>query len=488
MRATRIRVDTPSATSMASNHLATATGMLSQGASRFGINLLIGRLGGAAALGNVASAMSFAQITSLTWPAPNAAAASKFIPRARGGADDVALQSIARQLVRRAVMTTAALGTLAAATWGFFLGHGLTSGLVVFLLVTGYSGQATVNGFAYATRQNRSAAFWDASSAVGALGGVATLLAVGVSGIALALPLAAAAILQSALRWPRTNNAVIAKALRREIDRFVAIGALGTLSSAGFYQLTLVAAALTSGQKEAGMFAAAMALATPLQIVATSMSTVMFPSVAEAVGRGDTGEVRRRTDQSVRAISLVMVATAGSLAILSPVAVDLVWGSEFGATADLLPIILGGITCAALASPCVNYLMNLSQGAAVQATALSVGTSLLGILTWLWLGEARDLMTIAAGFLLAKLLFVFLTLLLVQRSLVFVDWRWLSRLGLGVLVAAAIVVLQPFSSAWAVCAIAMAFVTLWTLLNLRDVRVLATALPVPARLLPRVFR
>ena len=95
------------------------------------------------------------------------------------------------------------------------------------------------------------------------------------------------------------------------MDAFVLLGVVGTLASAGFLQLSNVLARAANSPHDAGLYAAALSLATPASLLSRSFSLVLFPSMSEAHGRDDQASLRAQTDLGTRALVLVMVGAFG---------------------------------------------------------------------------------------------------------------------------------------------------------------------------------
>ena len=107
----------------------------------------------------------------------------------------------------------------------------------------------------------------------------------GVRGTALLLPLVLSYSVYTLAGWPRAAaGGTLPDA--RELDHFVVLGVAGSIASTGFLQLSMIVAGHTSPRR------------TPVSTPppwhrdpglagALSLSLVLFPSLAEAWGRGD---------------------------------------------------------------------------------------------------------------------------------------------------------------------------------------------------------
>ena len=101
------------------------------------------------------------------------------------------------------------------------------------------------------------------------------------------------------------------------MDGFVLLAVVGTLASAGFLQLSNVLARAANSPHDAGLYAAALSLATPASLLSRSFGLVLFPSMSEAHGREDRASLRAQTDLGTRALVLVMVGVFGVIVMLS---------------------------------------------------------------------------------------------------------------------------------------------------------------------------
>lgn len=394
-----VRLDTQSTTSIVHRGALGMAGVLLQGASRFLTNLFIGRIGGPVVLGTVASAVSTAQLLSLLWPTSTGSAASKFVARARGKQDFEEASAVAAHLGRRTLQATLLLAFAAVPAWMALDRGDLIGGLWVAILVIGYSGYSFTRGLHFGSAQVPRATKWDLVTSGLGITGVLVSLHFGARGLVLLMPLAAASLIFTAACWPWKARGPIAPGLRREIDVFVALSAAGTLASAGFLQLSMITARLVGGAGDAGQYAAALALATPLSIIAQSLSLVLYPSMSEAFGRGDHNGVRRQTDQATRFLAVVMVPAFGSLALCSHLLISLVWGARFVHAGTLLPIILAAVLSTTLGVPSVNSLMSRSQDGVFIGVSASVLGLVIGATTWVLAAPQLGVLGVAIGYL-----------------------------------------------------------------------------------------
>jgi O-antigen/teichoic acid export membrane protein len=393
-----VRLDTQSTTSIVHRGALGMAGVVLQGTSRFLTNVIIGRIGGPVVLGTIASAISTAQLFSLLWPSSTGSAASKFVARARGRQDFEEASAVAAHLGKRTLQATFILACAAVPTWMILDRTNLIGGLWVAILVMSYSGYSFTRGLHFGCAQIPRATKWDLVTSILGILGVLTCLLLGVRGLPLLMPLAASSMIYTAACWPWKARGSLAPALRHETDVFVVLATAGTLASAGFLQLSMIAARLVSGREGAGQYAAALALATPLSIVAGSLSLVLYPSMSEAFGRGDHDGVRRQTDQATRFLSVVMVAVVAALALCSRLVISLIWGPDFAHAAVLFPILLLAVLATTLAVPSINSLTSRAQDGMLIATSASILGLVVGLATWVFAAPQIGVFGVAIGY------------------------------------------------------------------------------------------
>jgi O-antigen/teichoic acid export membrane protein len=467
-----VRLDVESRGSMLNGGALAMAGVVFQGVSRFATSLLVGRLGGPTALGLLASALSTAQLLSLFWPISTGGAASKFVARARGRRDAGEASAIARHLRLRTLQATVVLGLAAVPVWMTVDNGDLVGGLCVAIMVVGYSGYSFTRGLHFGAAQVLRATEWDLATGTLGIIGVTVALALSVRGVFLVLPLAVAAMTYTIACWPWRARGAISTALQQEVDKFVALATIGTLASAGFLQLSVVAARIAGGSQGAGQYAAAFALAFPLSIVAGSLSLVLYPAMSRAVGRGDYTLFRRQTDYATRFLALGMVTAVGCLTLCSRSVISIVWGVHYQASGKLLPVLLFAVLVTTLGVPSVNSLTSRTQKGIIVATSASVVGLTVGALLWMFLAPWIGVLGIAVGYLSGSSVMVFITMSATwyqDRHL----WGDLAvRAGAAAALLTFAVVLQhviPLSHRLDV-PLALAFSTLWLTVSRNDMR------------------
>ena len=474
-----VTLDQPAEMSLARGSVLSTTGLLAQGLLRFATALLIGRLAGRSEFGVVASAIATATLLALLWPTTSGSAASKFIARARGAGQPDEVHSVAAHLARRTGQTALLLGLASAVVW-VLIDHGSWPGAAcVAALTITYSGYSFTRGVQFGAGQVARATTWDVTSVVLGLVSLTAVLALGVRGPALALPLVLTYAVYTIAGWPRGARGRPDPSRRRELDVFVALGAAGTVASSGFLQLSQIMAKVGTGNAEAGLYAAALNLATPASMLAASLSLVLFPSMAEAWGRGDLTAFHGQTDRATRALALVMVAIFGSLVIGSRLLVDLVWGQEYAGAADLLSILAVAVLATNLAVASVNALTTRSQRGMWITTGASLGGMAVGALVWAIATGPLGTTGVALGYLCGTIVIGGVPLVATWRAGGH-QWHVLfARVAAGLAVMGAIAWLQRALelSPWLDPVLVAVFLVVWLGLSRRDLSLLPLRRP-----------
>jgi putative peptidoglycan lipid II flippase len=250
-----VRLDRPISTSLARGSVYSTTGLIAQGLLRFATSFLVGHIAGKTVLGEVASAIAMSLTLALLWPTTTGSAASMFLARARGADKPEELRSTAAHLRMRTMQTGLLLGVVAVPLWVLVDGGSWQGALGVSALTVAYSGYSFTRGVQFGAGQVLRATMWDVTSVALGLGCLVVLLVVGVRGTALVVPLVLTYGLYTLAGWPYGAGGRADRERRRELDGFVVLGAIGSLASTGFLQLSQVAAKLAAGDTDAGQYA-----------------------------------------------------------------------------------------------------------------------------------------------------------------------------------------------------------------------------------------
>ncbi|WP_162830207.1 lipopolysaccharide biosynthesis protein [Amycolatopsis palatopharyngis] len=474
-----MRLDAPTETSLARGGVLSTVGLLAQGILRFATAFLVGHIAGKSELGVVASAIATATILALLWPTSTGSAASKFLARARGAGNPEEIRSIAAHLRRRAVLTAILLGLISLPAWVLIDNGSWLGAVSVGALTIAYSGYSFTRGVQFGSGQVPRATAWDLVSVVLGLTGLIALLLAGVRGPALVLPLVLAYGVYTLAGFPYGGSGRPTRARRRELDGFVALGAVGTLASTGFLQLSQISAKVVGGDADAGQYAAALNLATPASMLAASLSLVLLPSLAEAWGRGDHAGFHAQTNNATRALAVVMVGIFGSIIVCSRLLIGIIWGDRFAGAENILPVLVLAVLATNLGVGSVNALTTRSQRGMLVTVAASLLGMAVGVTFWLLVAPGMGILGVALGYLCGTVV--------IAAIPVGVAWRtgghtWavlFGKVALGLAVVGGIVLVQRLAELPFLLdpAFALAFLVIWWLMNRSDVAKLPVPLP-----------
>lgn len=453
--------------------LTSVVGLAAQGIVRLAITVAVGRLAGATDLGIVAGGMATAQFLILAWPTTCGQAASRFLARARGAGDHDQLLAVAAHL-RRRLLQSAALLALLSVPISLLRGLDPAGAGCVALFLWGVAGQQFTRGVHYGVDAVTRVVVLDVLLSLAGLLGLLGLLTAGVRGPALLLAPAIAYLVLGAACWPWSPEVPAGRSLRRELDRFVLFGSLGTIASAGLVPLSILAADRL-GAAQAGHYAAAVNLALPLTLLSGALSLVLFPAMSQALGRGDSAAVRRHLDVGVRAVATLAVPALAAAALLAPQIVGLAYGPGFADSAGVLPILLGAILASMIAVPCVNAVTSQTSRGIVEMALASLAGLAVAVGSWWLFGARWGIAGIAGGYALGAGVTATYG---IGRA--WASWRprWLGLLvgaAATVLVTAGLVVGlagQPDGQLLARCAAAAGVAAGWALLRRRDLAAL----------------
>lgn len=457
-----VDLSAPPAGSMARRGVVALIGFALQGASRFLALFLVGRFTSPAVLALVASAVSVANLLSLTWPTSTGGAASRFIARARGQGEDGNPQSIGRFLARRTLLAMGVLSLAAIPLW-VALGGDWSGGMAVAVLVAGYSGFAFTRGVHLGSGQLDRQLKWDLTTSSAAIVMVLVVLISPLPEIAVLAAMGLCYTAYTLACWPWSASGEVERGVRSEIDRWTAWASLGTLASAGFVQFAMVTSTSVAGHGEAGMFAAAMTIAAPAALIANSFAMVLFPSMSEALGRGDTEAVRRQLDLSTRLLAAVTVPIFAALVIGARPLVHFVWGDAFLGAAPLIPLLLVPALIRGLAAPSQGAVTTSTGSGIVLASGLSLSGLALGAAFWAFMPSRWGVQGVAVGYalgtvMIASTLYVRAWQQHAQR------WTGLSvelALAVGAMSGLAAMLESHGGPMWLDLCVALAFVVVW---------------------------
>ncbi len=391
-------IDRAVQTSSVRSGLLTLVGVVGQGAVRFLTSACVGLLAGAASLALYVAALSLAQLVSLLWPATSGSAASRYVAHSLGQGDPDAANAIVRHLTLRTTQALLVLtpGALLYAHWTLQVTP--WEGASIAILILGLAGYANVRGALYGSGQVMRSTMWDIGTSVLGFAGVLFLLAEGARSAILLLAIGLPYVLYTLANYPyQRNRSRLPRERRRELDGFVLIAVLGTIGSAGMLHLAVLLSQRIGEPREAGTYAAAITLVTPLSIIGTSISLALYPRLARAAGERAHGEV---TNRGNRTITSLLIAAYGPCLLLGPGFAKFFWGPDFAGVDITVAILLFAVLASGMGIVCVNSLTSRS----IRHLRAMTGASFLGMATgvasWFVLVPLLEVNGVALGYAL----------------------------------------------------------------------------------------
>ena len=456
---------------VAKRGVVSTAGIAIQGLVRFCYSLLIGRVLPAGFLSATNSAISTSMLSTLLWPTSLGSAAGKFLARESGSAARAA--ALTHYLARLCVLTSSGLGAAAAVLTFAWLAPGqVATAVFVGLLTVGWSGYTFVRAAHYATNRVSRATLWDLLSFVVSVAGLVLVLVMHANDLLL-LPMTVGYLGYALLGWPKGEAGALDDGLRREINRYVSWGVVGSLTTGGFLQLTMVLAHKTGDTTGADAYAAALTLATPASMIGTVLSLLLLPALSGAVGRGDLAAVRRQTDLASRGLVMLLGGVFGVLIVGSRLVVALIW-PNLSSVVPVLEVLLVATFLLTAATACTESINSFSEHGArtmgvIRSAGFVVGLTVAGLLI-----AGLSTMGIAVGYLDGMVITGVAPVVVVWRR---DRQRWtghMARVLVGGVLAAVLVVLRDRigSVGWADLLVTAGFAVTWLALLAPDLRAL----------------
>lgn len=455
---------------VAARGVTSAAGIAIQGLVRFCYSLLVGRLLPAGFLSATNSAISTAMLSTLLWPTSLGSAAGKFLARESVSVDRTAV--LTHYLGRLCVLTSAALGVVAAGVTLMWLQPGeVATAVFVGLLTVGWSGYTFVRAAHYATNRVARATLWDTLSFLVSIVGLVIVLKFHANSLLL-LPLTVGYLGYSALGWPKGKAGELDETLKREINRYVMWGVIGSLTTGGFLQLTMVLAEQIGDKNSSDAYAAALTLATPASMIGSVLSLLLLPALSGAVGRGDLAAVRRQTDQANRGLIALTGCLFGMIIVGGRIVVSVLW-PNLESSLPILEVLLVATFLPTAATACTESINSFTEHGArtmsvIRSTGFVVGLGLAGALI-----PMMGTMGIAVGYLAGMVITGISPIVVVWRR----DRQRWTGLMLRVLAGAVLVVVGVLlrdrwhsGASWRDLVVTVAFAVCWLALLGGDVR------------------
>lgn len=426
MKFTPVQLNSPATTSTARKGMLSMLTIGLQGGTRFISNWLIGRVAGKLVLGLVASATALAFTLNTLWTSSVQSAASKFIARARGKGDDEQVHAVANHLAKRVLQVVLVLAAIAPFLWWWWYRGSVWEGLCISAILITVATSQFARGIHFGAGQIARGTRIDVLTSVIGIGVTALMLTLGVRDITLTLPLTIALGVYSLLCWPWTAHGRPEKALRSEMDKFVTFSALGSIASAGMLQISQLVAKGIS-EHAAAQYAPALQLVTPLAIIASALTMVLFPAMAEAHGREDRDALRRQTHLASTAFVAALVPIFGGMAIAARFVIRVVWGESYADAAPLMPVFCLALLAANIATPSVGSITSGPHKNMWYSLLLAQAGLLSAVVSWWLLVPRIGVMGVAVGYGIGSAVTAF--------SLIGVAWKLNGQRWLGLALA-----------------------------------------------------
>jgi O-antigen/teichoic acid export membrane protein len=372
-----------------------------QGLARLLYLVLVGHLGSRVLLGQTNTSLSLSVLTSQLWAAPASVAGTRYVAGHATLGEEEAAATVARHIAVRTARISLVLPTGVALAGSLLLGFGPAHTIGTVVLAFCYSMYSTLRGIQYGILRFRHVAVWDTVAGGVALVAVSVVLVFHLSALTL-LPLAVGYALFAVVSWPARATGRVDPALRRQIDHFVLFGVLGGLASGGLLQLSQIAAHHYAGPAEAGDFAAALTLATPASMLSVALSTVFVPPLVAAAARRDRGAVHAQSDAIARRLTAIFVGLFGVLVIVSPLAIAVLWGSEYSAAAEVLPIMLVAVMLTSIAIGAATTLQSTRVRGPRAVAYVNLAGLVVSLAVWPFLADRYGIVGVAVGYLIGS--------------------------------------------------------------------------------------
>ena len=367
-------------------------GILVQGLARFIYTILVGRGLGAETLGQVSGLLALAVFVSLLWPTASGVAASRYIPRDRA-AGLVVSPSVA--VLSKYFLLSLPLLSVATFAIALVLTRNAGAAIAGVALMATYSAYMFTRGVKLGESKFLRIAVWDFASASASILFL-TLVLIGGWHWAVLLPLSLGYAVFALCNWPR-EKLDDASLDRKELRDFVWINSIAQVAAGGLLQVAMLVAAVADSPRQAGLFAAALSLATPAAMVGQSLNQVLIPHFAGLHTRGSESI----TASTIR-ITLIIAAGLGvafaTIGFLTPLILRVVYGPQFlGGSAYMYALLVGVYIFAVSLVPAATL---IATGRDREFTVASVFGFVVGVVTMGTSAIALGAWAAAVGYLI----------------------------------------------------------------------------------------
>lgn len=344
-------------------------GMAAQGLARFIYTISIGRALGPEALGDASALLSIAAYFALFFPAGLGVAASRYLP-------DPQLSGAALLQLSRWFWVSSSVLAASAIPVAYFLVGDSFAAVSCAILVFSYNAYVFTRGAMMGEDRLVRATIADVASSVIA---ITALLAVLLSGAhwALLLPLSFGYIIFSFLSKPISKPLSSTPAEKKAIFRFVRDATLAGLATGGLLPATMIFVRAVDDSFEAGLFAAALSLATPASLISQAVNQVLIPHYARM--NRQPREMRNAQIRLFVTTTLFFGLIFGLIIQFSPLILAKLYGEEYVDGSTAMRALLGVVFMISITSSPSAYL--LAAGKQKAFARIWVIAFLSGILT-----------------------------------------------------------------------------------------------------------
>lgn len=312
-------------------------GVAAQGGARFVTTIIVGRVVGVDALAGFSAALAITIIAALIFPTGLGFAVSRALSHASASERrEHIVRASLTMLLSTALVLTAAAGLV---QWAIEPSD-LVTAFSVGALTFAYSAYVVTRSIQFALGLGQRAATWDVLAAVVSLGGVFVLAANGASSLLL-VPMTigfVACVAQAVLTEWTGGSAAVDLQIRGALIRSAAWNSASVVSTNALIQVAMVVVFVADISSTAGLFAAALAIATATTMAAQAVSQALLPRIT----RWTSIDQRSGYAAAIRALgALILLCILGYalLALLAEPILILVYGVPFIDATGMLQVL-----------------------------------------------------------------------------------------------------------------------------------------------------
>lgn len=355
----------------------TTGGMAAQGIARLLYTIVIAHLAGTGAVGDTSALLSVMVYLSLMLPAGLGVGASRYLPLGD-------FSAVAIGVLNRWFWVASIVLALVAAPIAFLLTKDPGAAISCAILTWSYNAYVYSRGVLMGEDRIVRSLIADVGSSLLAITALVAVLLAGAPW-ALLLPLAVGYGVFAFFARPRTQALPSTPEQQAVLARFVRDATIGALATGGLLPATMVFVRAFDTPVQADLFAAALSLATPANMISQALNQVLIPHFAKL--HLDPVVMR----QSHRRLMLVSTAAFlvifAAIIVLSPFILSIFYPEKFIDGAGAMQALLGVVffisaTCASAA-----YLVSAGRQKAfamIWLTALIAGTVVMAVLAPLY--------------------------------------------------------------------------------------------------------